>query len=189
MNLEQATLIKAELDKVGRVFGDYQNSVNLPCRSGCGKCCFKKDIFCTPIELLPLAIKLLDENRAEEVFDQCQKNLDLHCVLLKVKDEASGSGTCSEYEYRPFVCRTFAVAAKKNKYGAPEFSVCKIIKEDHGESFATLLQNTDNQIPYIELWKSRLNSLDPEFLEQEYPINKSLSMVLEKLLLIKSMVK
>ncbi len=187
MDRAKAELIKKEMDKIGHAFSDYQESVNLPCRSGCGKCCFKKEIFCTPIELLPLAFKLLAENRAEEVYDHCQKSLHQHCILLSIADEVKGFGTCSEYENRPFVCRTFAVTARKNKHGNPEFSICKIIKEDHGEKTTALLKMDNSKAPFIELWKSQLDSLDPAFMEEEHPINKSLSLILERLLFVMAM--
>lgn len=184
-----AEKIQEQYRKIAEDFSSFQNKTDLNCRQHCGKCCFKPDIYVSPLEMLPLGLKLIAENRAEEILDKCLANLESYCVLLNVVDAEKGFAHCTEYEHRPFICRTFAVAARKDKYGKPEFSVCKIIKEDKEVQFDKLLKSefSDNDIPYIDVWKKRLEVLDPRLLEGPQTFNKSLATMLEKLLFLESL--
>lgn len=188
MDKKLSNQIKIELDEIAGVFSEFQERSQLLCRKECGHCCFKKDIFCSPLELLPLGISLIKEKKAEEIYDLCLESLGERCLLLKVTDEEKGFGFCSQYEYRPYVCRTFGVGSRKNKYGNADLSICKIIKDDNEKTVNDLAGNMKKmeEVPCIEEWKKRLDVLDPGFLEQEYPINKSLSIILEKLLFLET---
>lgn len=180
--------ILKQYEEIALVFSNFQKSSGLTCPPGCGKCCFKKDIFCTPIEMLPMALKLLKEKKAEETLQKAIENIDQRCIFLKVTDEKKGNAYCSEYENRPFICRTFGAAARKNKYHQPDFSICKIIKEESGANVLKekLHYSSEEELPYIEIWRKRLETIDPQFLESEFPINQSLQIILEKVLLRES---
>lgn len=181
--------LQQEYSDVSLVFSHFQKETGLICREGCGKCCFKTDIVCSPIELLPLGLSLISRNQAESMLEKCLSNLQNHCVLLEVQDADRGLARCSEYSFRPYICRAFGVSARKNKYGKPDFSICKFIKEDWPEELTTMLQNefAEKDLPYIELWRKKIESLDPAFLEQQLPINQSLAIMLEKLLFIEAL--
>lgn len=184
-----ADKILEEYEEISSVFSRFQNQTGLNCREQCGKCCFKKDIYCTPMEMLPLGLKLIKEKKAEEVLERCSTNLNERCILLKVTDEEKGFGYCTEYKYRPFICRSFGLAARKDKNGKAEFSSCKIIKEDHSLRFENLLKTefSEDETPFIEQWRKHLDALDPRFLEEQFPVNKSLAVLLEKLLFLESL--
>jgi len=184
-----AEKIQEQYRKIAENFSSFQNKTDLNCRQHCGKCCFKPDIYVSPIEMLPLGLKLIAEKRAEEILDKCLANLESYCVLLNVVDAEKGFAHCTEYENRPFICRTFALAARKDKYGKPEFSICKIIKEDNEQQAEEFLKSefSDDEIPYIDIWKKRLETLDPLLLEEPQTFNKALATMLEKLLFIESL--
>lgn len=186
INRELSNSIKLKYDEISKVFGDFQRETKLTCPSGCGRCCFKPDISCAPYELLPMAMHLLDSGMAESYLEKAIANKNKQCLFLDVTDESLGIAKCSEYENRPFICRAFGVSARHGKRGT-EFSICRTIKSNDNFS-SDFAQNEDN-IPYIEIWKKRLESIDPVLLDKEIPINESLSIILEKVLLWDSLQK
>jgi Fe-S-cluster containining protein len=110
---------------------------------------------------------------------------DQRCVFLQITNEEKGLAYCSEYNHRPFVCRVFGVAARKNKHDLSEYSICSILKESSEFSTLDIIDNA-LEIPYISEWKHKLELLDPRLGEKEIPINQGLFIILEKLLLLKS---
>lgn len=182
--------ILREYDLLSRKFSTFQNQNQLSCFEHCGRCCFKIDIYCSPIELLPMALHLLETNRVEEYLEELNQHIEeQHCVFLEVTDKESFKGFCREYLHRPIVCRTFGVSARKTKDLKTDYSICKLIKENKPEAYAQLIQNInfiEDEIPYINTSKSNLLALSPKFLEKEYPLNESLRIILDKVLLISS---
>ncbi len=180
--------IMQEFVNISKEYSNFQNSNSLSCSSGCGRCCFKSDIYCSPIELLPLALDLIERGEAEKVLDNSLNHKANHCMFMNITDFKAGKGQCTEYEFRPLVCRTFGVAGKHDKDGRVSFSVCATLKETNPLDYAALLVRKFecNDIPFIDKSKNNLFCLDPDFLQEEFPINKSLSMLLDKLLLEQS---
>lgn len=178
-----------ELKKVFEEFSLFQKKSELACPSGCGKCCFKSDIFCTPIELLPMALSLYERGEAVEVYELCKSHSADHCMFMKISDRASGKGMCTEYEFRPLVCRTFGVAGRHDKNNKINFSVCTTLKEIYPSNYDKLLSGNrnENEIAFIDDSKSKLSNFDPAFLEEEHPINESLAIMLEKILFLDSL--
>ena len=166
------------MKEISTVFGDFQKKSGLVCPTGCGKCCFKADISCSPYELLPLALQLLKENRAEEFLEKANRTYDNHCMFLNVTDKEMGHGYCSEYQFRPFVCRAFGISARHGKNDHVEYSMCKVFKDNFSESSVN-----HNEIPFIEIWRKKLGALDPHLMEKEVPLNQALVIILEKVLL------
>jgi Fe-S-cluster containining protein len=179
-----AAEISIEYKKVSAEFSHFQNSNKLSCIEGCGKCCMK-NVSCTPIELLPMAYDLLERGKAESVIEKAINYKGENCFLFAVSNQSTGMGTCTEYNNRPLVCRSFGVAARKGKNDLVQYSVCRPLKENKTEQYAELLNKkfSDISIPFIEILSSRLAALDPAFFEEELPINQSLAIVLEKVLM------
>ena len=128
-----------------------------------------------------MAYTLFEEGTAEEVYERALSYQGEHCFFLEVTDSQKGLGRCTQYFDRPLVCRSFGVAARKNKNNQIEYSVCKPLKENKSDEYQALLGKREGQVPYIEILSSKLAGLDPAFLEQQFPINKSLCIILEKL--------
>lgn len=176
---ELSNSIKLKYDEISKVFGEFQHKSNLPCPEGCGKCCFKPNISCAPYELLPLAFYLLDSGSAESYLEKAKRTVGESCPFLVVKNEEKGMGVCSEYQYRPFICRAFGVTARHGKNDKIDYSICSVLKSNE-QVFSKF---REDEIPFIEVWKKRLESLDPHLLEKEIPINQALVIILEKVLL------
>lgn len=177
---ELSDSIQMKYDEISKVFGDFQKNSKLTCPPECGKCCFKPDVSCAPYELLPMAFYLLDQGRAEEMLELALSKKGEPCLFLKVFDKESGKARCSEYQYRPFICRAFGVSARHGKRGT-EYSICRELKSKN--TYTPEFSHEDEDLPYIEVWKKRLEVLDPKLLEIEIPINEALVVILEKVLL------
>lgn len=185
---ELAQSILDEFNQISSRFSQFQTSNDLSCITNCGKCCFKPDIYCTPMELLPLAIELLTRGEAQKIYDKVKDRQNERCIFLHVDNEQKFQGKCTEYLFRPLVCRMFGVSARHGKNGKVDFSICHEIKEAKKTQALEMLQKLEQgeltDIPFIELEKNKMAVIDPRFLEQEYPINVSLTMILEKVLLL-----
>ncbi len=177
---ELSNSIKMKYDEISKVFGDFQGKSTLTCPPGCGKCCFKPDISCAPYELLPMALHLLDQGRAERVLAKALTLAHERCLFLEVSDESTGKARCSDYEYRPFICRAFGVSARHGKKG-DDYSICRELKKT--DSYVPDFNPADEDLPYIEVWKKRFETIDPKLLDAEVPINQALVVILEKVLL------
>lgn len=178
--------ISRHYEQISKEFSNFQTNSGLSCVPGCGKCCFKPDIFCSPLELLPLAMELLERGEAQHFYEKCEGKAQERCIFLHVTDEKNFKAQCQEYRHRPLVCRTFGVSARHGKDNRPDFSVCKTLKEEKASAYEELLNKRflieDTSLPYIDLCKGRLLSLDPAFLEEEMPINQALRVILERVL-------
>ena len=187
-NQSLAQEIMNELGRISDDFSSFQNSTGLVCPSGCGKCCFKSDIYCTPIELLPMAMAIYKKGEALQMLEKCHNHMEDHCLFMNVQDKKNGKGRCTEYDHRPLVCRAFGVAPKHDKNGKMNFSVCTTLKETNVKDYSRLLVThfENEKIPFIDQSKNKLSTLDPRFMEEEFPINKSLAIMLEKILFFES---
>lgn len=132
--------------------------------------------------MLPLALHLFENNLAETFLENALEHSEDRCILLSIIDEEKGLGSCSKYEFRPFVCRVFGIAGRTGKRGQIEYSICALLKEN----IADTITNDHSNIPFIENWKRKLEVVDPKLTEKEIPINQALALVLEKILLMKS---
>lgn len=168
--------ILAKLDEVSMVFGKFQQDQNLICPTGCGKCCFSPEVSCAPYELLPLALHLLKTKQAESFLEKLKESKSNLCPLLEVTDEKRGMGRCLHYRYRPYLCRAFGASARVGKNNQTDLSVCSNFEK--GDSPA----NYDG-IPFIDLWKRKLEGIDPHLSGNDLPINSALKIILEKVLL------
>ncbi len=190
---ELSQSILREYGDISEKFHAFQHNNRLDCVSGCGKCCFKPDIYCSPIELLPLALELLRRGEAQAVYDKCLESKEERCPFLHVDNAEKFQGKCTEYAFRPLVCRTFGVSARHGKKNNIEYSVCKTLKEEKATAFQSLVDSnyphTQADLPYIDSAKHRLTTLDPRFLEEEHTIKDSLKIILEKVLLYASYVE
>jgi Fe-S-cluster containining protein len=179
--------IMGEFDRISKEFSSFQTASKLECIEGCGKCCFKPDIYCSPVELLPLALELLARGEAQEMYEKVLGKNNERCIFLNVDNEEKYVGKCSFYKNRPLVCRTFGVSARHDKDKKVEFSVCRPLKEKKALEYQSLLEKKfsleDSTLPFIDVCKNRLSALDPLFYEEEFPINQALTMILEKVLL------
>lgn len=178
--------IMREFNLISEEFSSFQSHVKLGCIEGCGKCCFKPDIYCSPVELLPLALELLERGEAQKMYDHCLGKEEETCVFLNIQNPQTFKAQCTMYVNRPLVCRTFGVSARHGKNGRVDISVCKPLQEEKTREYQELVSKNftidELPIPFIDICKSRLSTLDPLFSDEEMPINQALKVILEKVL-------
>jgi Fe-S-cluster containining protein len=122
---------------------------------------------------------LLNQGRAEEVLEKAKNNIQNYCILLQVSNEDLGLAQCEEYAHRPLVCRCFGVAGRFSKKGEVELSVCKKLKELYPANDL----NSIEEVPIINLVRSKLEAIDPILTGPQFRINEALVFILEKVLL------
>ncbi len=164
---------------MGEVFSHFQQQSNLMCLPQCGACCLAPTVEASALELLPLALYLLDEGLAPETLDSL-KEPPPSCIFYKKLNEEGSKGFCGVYQKRPSLCRVFGAGARLNKNGAKELSLCKKIKEAH----PAFLSQDISEAPLMGLWKSRVRNLSFALSIHDQAINLSLKEALEKVLLL-----
>jgi len=162
-------------------FSEFQNKSGLNCISGCGACCLGSDITATVFEMLPLAQNLLERGDADKYLNMLVGMEELPCVLYFKNSSDGKQGFCSEYQLRPTICRVFAASGRLGKNGEVQLSLCRLIKEQIGQSFPLLLSTLSP--PLMSEWKQKVKNLEEEMYSgKEMPINLALKIALEKIL-------
>jgi Fe-S-cluster containining protein len=179
---EKVRAVKQVYARLDKEIASFQKDSGLACISGCGECCKKADIEATPVEFLPLALQLLDEGRAESVYDELLQKQDSLCHVFRPFVTNFG-GMCNEYPNRGLICRLFGFSARRDKEGRPELVTCKLLKTEREEHYQLALSNIKEgkKVPIMTEYYSRMASIDPS-LNTFYPINTAMQKALEVVL-------
>jgi Fe-S-cluster containining protein len=162
---------------------DFKRNTQLNCVAGCGLCCRKPDIEATVTEFLPLAFYFYLNDLAEEKLILLKENPHPVCLVFKEGVEAD-TGICTLYLYRGLICRLFGFSARRNKYGEPEYTTCRKIKEAQPEKYveAYLAVKSRLSIPLMGPYYQRLLKVDFEASLKFYPINIAIRKAIEQVL-------
>jgi Fe-S-cluster containining protein len=176
---EKVTAVKRVYARLDKEIAAMQQASGLHCLSGCGECCKKPNIECTPLEFLPLALELYDDGRAEQAFEELQKQHNSLCYVFRPHVTNFG-GLCNAYPNRGLICRLFGFTARTNKEGRRELVTCKFIKEEQAIAFSQVTEElkAGKKIPVMSEYYTRLTSIDPTLAEL-YPINQAIQKALE----------
>ncbi|MCE7862504.1 MAG: YkgJ family cysteine cluster protein [Bacteroidetes bacterium CHB5] len=178
-----------KVDAVTRVFDEldsriaaFQTHVNLHCKFGCGKCCFKPDIEASVLEFLPFALHLYQHKQAEQWLAQLASKNDSLCLILNPTQ--AGAGLCSEYKHRGLICRLFGYSARTNKYGQKELVTCTIIKSEQATAYESATRQIDAglDVPVMNQVYMQLHAIDFEMAQRFYPINQAIKHAIETVL-------
>ncbi len=179
--LEQLQDLYKDLDKE---IGELQKQSGLHCPPGCGFCCQRptREIEATILEMIPAALALIEEGQGSFFRDRAQEAGEAgRCVFYSPINEATFSGTCGRYTFRPLVCRLFGFGAIKNKQGKLEISYSIVMKK----TLATVLDSTDKKLtegmmaPLYSDYGTRLRGIDSPWTQDSYPLNLALQKALE----------
>jgi uncharacterized protein len=176
---QKVNAVKKVYERLDKDIAKLQQSSGLHCLSGCGECCRKPDIEATPLEFLPLALKIFDEGDAEAVHAELGQKKDSLCYVFRPHITNFG-GLCNEYPNRGLICRLFGFTARKNKEDQAELVTCKLIKETQNESYEKLVHEIKQgkKVPVMSEYYSRMSSID-HTLSSFYPINEAMQKALE----------
>ena len=170
-------IIFKDLEKKIEIF---KGETQLHCVTGCGFCCKKPDVEATVIEFLPLAFHYFQNNQVEEIYSSLKENPRSICVAFREGREKD-AGFCTQYPYRGLICRLFGFSARKNKYGEPEYTTCKKIKETQSAKFIQtyLSVKAGAKIPFFGQYYLQLLKVDHEVAQTFYPINIAILKAIE----------
>ena len=87
--------VLAVMAEIGQDYSKYQQDRGLFCRSGCGECCQHPGIEATVLEMLPLAFRLIAEQRADQVLSDLAERDDARCYFYQSHSEDRKQGQCS----------------------------------------------------------------------------------------------
>jgi Fe-S-cluster containining protein len=169
------------------VFSGFQKENRLSCPEGCGACCLSPEIEASVAEMLPLAHYLIKTNKAIETLNDLEDS-SRTCVLYQSQTANGEKGYCKAYEYRPAICRMFGVAGASSKDSTTKYSICSKLKQERMREIEDL-ELRKPEAPFMHEWIHKLLSIDPEVLQQRYPINQALKEALLKLLYIHDLSK
>lgn len=171
-------------DEMGTSFSNFQKSTGLNCLEGCGKCCTNPDIEASVLEMLPLAVRLHDENKLDEWLEKLENPSQDSCLLFQAHSADGSKGMCGAYKERPSVCRMFGVAGYFDKHHEVTLSVCKLIREKYPElTEAKTKEATAENTPVLVNWSYRMAEIDPALIQGRMPLNQALKLALEKVAL------
>ncbi|MBY0516657.1 MAG: YkgJ family cysteine cluster protein [Bacteriovoracaceae bacterium] len=184
MELEEFCLKLEELYKeMGETFSLAQRRSGLSCPTGCGQCCLTPTVEASVLEMLPMALQLYKENKAEALYESLLNEAPETCILYQRHSSDGSLGQCSMYGQRPTICREFGVSGFRRKDGSGSLSVCKKLKTENPERFKTAeAEMIELQIPFLSDWSLRLLNIHPEILQKRLRISLALREALEKVL-------
>lgn len=187
MNLkDKSQAVLALYQELGAEAKSFASEGKLGCYSGCGLCCANPKIPASPLEFIPLAFELYEKGAAEAALRIIEENPNSNCILFRAQDTQGNQGYCSNYQFRGMICRLFASAARRNKFGQKELIICKKLKEGKPNEFQETTQkiNQGLDIPMATAYYTQLRDID-ETLSEEFPINEAIRRSIELVLRFK----
>jgi Fe-S-cluster containining protein len=170
-------------DQMWDAFSQYQAASGLNCLVGCGKCCNNPEVEASVLEMFPLALRILDENKLEEWMDKLEEPAQDHCLMYEPHSPDGSKGQCGVYKERPSLCRMFGVAGFYNKHQEVTLSVCKLIREKYPDLTKIRESEVSDKTPMLITWSYRLAQIDPGLIQDRMPINQALKKALERIAL------
>jgi len=171
-------------DDMWKDFSSFQRGSGLHCLEGCGKCCNNPEVEASVLEMLPLALRMFDENRLDEWLEKLENPSQEHCLMYEPHSPDGSKGGCGVYKERPSLCRMFGVSGFYNKHREVTLSVCKLIREKYPELTASREKEVNpDKTPMLVTWSYRMAQLDPALIQDKMPINQAFKQALEKVAL------
>lgn len=164
----------------------FEQSVAYKCRPGCGACCTSPSVEAQVVEMLPMAKQLIVTGKLDQCYDRLSRGREQSCILYEPNPQNKAMGRCSQYDFRPGVCRLFGFSAVEKKTGINELVTCQVHKKTHPQAvLAAEIEVRDGaQVPVISEFNFLMRNLASESsLEFSMPINQALKMAIEKLML------
>ena len=169
--------IDAKIDRTVRATG-------IGCPPGCGKCCTSPTVDSSEAELLPLALELIRQGKAESVLERlaaAKQNGDPTCVLFQRTVPDGSLGRCGMYEHRPGLCRLYGFSGARYETGEREWRPCSHMRAMKPEMEAALREPPPECMPVIadELRHLRSSYGSPSD-QAPIPINEALSRAISR---------
>lgn len=188
MNLaEKSKTVQILFEQLGEESKQFASESGLGCISGCGACCANPEVSASPLEFLPLAFDFCNKGLSETILTLLDSEEEVKsCIVYRAHSLDGKNGYCTNYANRGLICRLFAAAARKNKYGSKELIICKKIKTEKEEKFkeTSLRINADLPVPIASKYYQWIEEID-DSLAKQYPINTAIRLAVESVLRFK----
>jgi Fe-S-cluster containining protein len=188
MNLaEKSRAVSILFDQLEEESKQFASESGLGCVSGCGACCANPEVSASPLEFLPLAFDFYNKGLSETILSLLDSEEESKsCIVYRAHSSDGKNGYCTNYAYRGLICRLFSASARKNKYGAKDLIICKILKTEKAQKFTEASEriNSDLQVPIASKFYQMIEEIDSS-LAQHYPINTAIRLALESVLRFK----
>lgn len=192
MNTDVIERLLALFQQIDEETSALQAATGLQCPAGCGRCCENPKIETTPLEMLPLALELFRQGKAQECLDKLDKCNELDfCIFYESDSLIPGNGRCGVYAWRPAVCRLFGYATVKNKQGKPELAACR----HHKQTVPATVEIAKKAVtagvpaPNFSQYGNEIANLDPHLGQAQMPLNQAIKIAIERVGLIAQFTK
>jgi Fe-S-cluster containining protein len=179
--------VRAIYRRLDRRIAAFRRRSGLACLPGCGECCRSTEVEATVLELLPLALELYRQGRAEEVLGRLRSSsAPERCLLASERPLGRFGGHCTEYSRRPLLCRLFGFAAMENREGRPELVACGLIRKAEPIKIRRAAAGVTEGKPAAPLMRDytlAVYRLEPVLGSGALPINAALRQALERVAL------
>jgi len=150
----------------------FSKKFNIKCVSTCnGNCCSKVDVEVSPVDLIPLVLNLIDQNKAEAILVDLFARINDHCLFYS-------NGRCSIYNDRATLCRLFGNTAIFDKMHQNNLSICREIANQYSHPIA---KANANQAPNLVIYTQKINNLVPSWDSTPRSFNKALLYAINKI--------
>ncbi len=161
-----------------------RSATGLGCPPGCGRCCWHPDVVAAVVEVIPFALEVWGQGRAEAVLDALEakgQKSDSVCVAFMPDPKDRDKGRCDWYSQRPLMCRLFGFAARRGKHDRLEIAPCRFLKEGNPEPYERVQAAIDGDLdaPIYTDYAMRVSCLDPGLGRPVLPINAAIRQALE----------
>lgn len=161
------------------------------CPPGCGTCCDNPSVEARVTEMMPAALRLVREGRAEQVHEALERALENKgvCVFFERHALPPGGnpertyGRCGAYADRPTLCRLFGFAGFRDKRGAPALAACWV----HHDSQPNVMDRAHDlvaqgslRLPVFVDVATQVESQEGGRFAAPMPINRALKEALER---------
>jgi Fe-S-cluster containining protein len=177
-----------EVEKVFRELDAHLSSTakesGLNCPDFCGNCCRKSDIEASPIEFLPLAAWLYQNDKVDDFLVRLDNPRHSWCACFDPDASAKGEWGCQYYEHRGLICRLFGFGFRLNRENLPVLVTCKIMKSTRSEAVAKaafMAAHHPDEMPIFSHYFMKLLAIDPDLAVPQMPINDAIRVAIEKL--------
>lgn len=161
---------------------NFYSKSTLTCIENCHSCCTKADMQANPLEFLPLAYHLYQNQQAFAFLVKLEQIQNQQvCVLF---NPFNTEGSCSLYKYRGLVCRLFGSSANMDKNEYRTLITCKTIKNQKSGEFKRTQQliNQDLKVPLASRFYMKLYAIDLRLSATYYPVNEAIKNAIETIL-------
>ncbi len=181
---QKASEVLKLYDVVDKAVEDIQMETGLRCLPSCRECCKTSgdSIQVTITEFLPLSLRLWNEGRAQPLLRRLEDVSDSDCcILFESSIEIGKRGGCTEYAFRPLLCRLFGFSGIIDKLGRVAPVICKYVKRDYPLCVGKFTEKVSSglEIPIFSNYSKWVQGIDPYMGSRTYSINSALRKALE----------